>query len=224
VWSDDPFCPVAREVRSVIEAVAGAAAEGGARVDDRARPELEPAHTHDVYSRLLRAALAARSPDELFEKNRAKAATLSPDDESPYARQMRASVQYHREWHGQSEARMRLRWAWRRFFDEWDVLVCPIACVPAFPHDHSRELESRTLEIDGETRPYWDQLFWAGLTGVAYLPATVAPGGRSAGGLPIGVQIVGPEGGDRATVEFARLLAETRIGGFRPPPDYAEAL
>jgi Asp-tRNA(Asn)/Glu-tRNA(Gln) amidotransferase A subunit family amidase len=38
--------------------------------------------------------------------------------------------------------------------------------------------------------------------------------------LPAGCQIIGAEGEDPATIEFARLLA-AEIGGFIPPPAYA---
>jgi amidase len=39
----------------------------------------------------------------------------------------------------------------------------------------------------------------------------------NAAGLPIGLQAMGPAGGDRTTVEFAALLTET-LGGYRIPP------
>jgi amidase len=39
-------------------------------------------------------------------------------------------------------------------------------------------------------------------------------------GLPVGIQIIGAEGEDLTTIEFARLLA-AEIGGFVPPPGYA---
>jgi amidase len=42
---------------------------------------------------------------------------------------------------------------------------------------------------------------------------------RQAAGLPVGVQIIGAEGEDPTTIEFARLLA-AEIGGFAPPPDF----
>jgi amidase len=38
------------------------------------------------------------------------------------------------------------------------------------------------------------------------LPATAVPIGVTAGGLPIGVQILGPYLGDRTTLGFARLM------------------
>ena len=78
-------------------------------------------------------------------------------------------------------------------------------------------MDARRITVNGAVREYWDQLFWAGLTCVALLPATVAP--AAAAGLPIGVQIVGPEGGDYVTIEIARQLGGL-IGGFRPPPGY----
>ena len=56
------------------------------------------------------------------------------------------------------------------------------------------------------------------LAGVALLPATVAPVGRTAGGLPVGVQIIGPYLEDRTTIEVARRLAELIVGIEPPPP------
>ena len=55
--------------------------------------------------------------------------------------------------------------------------------------------------------------------GAVYLPSTVAPIGFSPAGLPIGVQIIGPQYGDRITIEFARLL-EREYQGFVQPPGY----
>jgi hypothetical protein len=37
--------------------------------------------------------------------------------------------------------------------------------------------------------------------------------------FPVDAQIIGPEGEDRTTTEFAWLLA-AEIGGFLPPPAY----
>ena len=54
---------------------------------------------------------------------------------------------------------------------------------------------------------------------MAYLPATAVPVGRTAGGLPVGVQIVGPYLEDRTTLAVARCIEEL-LGGFVPPPDF----
>jgi len=67
--------------------------------------------------------------------------------------------------------------------------------------------------------PTTDQLFWAGFSGMALLPSTVAPVALSAEGLPIGVQIVGPQYGDLGCIDFARLI-ERDYRSFVPPPGW----
>ena len=52
-----------------------------------------------------------------------------------------------------------------------------------------------------------------------YLPASAAPIGETADGLPVGVQIVGPQYGDYSCIQFAKLL-EQEYRGFVPPPAY----
>ena len=79
---------------------------------------------------------------------------------------------------------------------------------------------SAPLTVNGKPRPYLDQLFWAGLASLCYLPATAAPIGLTRAGLPVGLQIIGAEGDDLTTIEFARLAA-AEIGGFTPPPSCA---
>ena len=118
-----------------------------------------------------------------------------------------------------NNARETIRYAWREFFSEWDILICLQTATPAFTHDHS-EITTRQLKVDSEEQPYFQQLFWSGLITVAYLPSTIFPTGPSLGGLPIGLQAVGGEYDDLVTIDFARLLAQ-EIGGFVPPPSYA---
>lgn len=112
-----------------------------------------------------------------------------------------------------------MRARWNEFFNGYDVLLCPISPTPAFPHDQSQHQRARRVEVNGKPFPYMEQLFWAGLTGMAYLPSTAAPIGRTPSGLPVGVQIVGPYYGDLTTIRVAGLLREI-TGGFAPPPGY----
>ena len=88
----------------------------------------------------------------------------------------------------------------------------------AFEHDH-RKFGERTLLVDNQERPYFEQVYWAGLTGVAYLPSTVIPTGLNDQGLPIGVQIVSAEYMDLVTIGVAEHL-ENMGFKFTPPPHY----
>ena len=98
-------------------------------------------------------------------------------------------------------------------------MLTPMCVTSAFPHDQNPHASERVLIVNNEPRPYFEQVFWAGLTGVSYLPSTVVPTGPDAQGLPIGVQIVSGEMQDLTTIEFARLV-HAEIGGFVPAPKY----
>jgi amidase len=219
VMLTDPVSEVDHEVQARLQAVADFLARKKAKVSDRARPAIDSEAAHRAYVFLLRAATAGRQTPEQFRQNVEIARGLRPDDESYYARMTRANVASHREWLAVNETRHQMRWRWAEFFRDWDLLLCPAASTAAFPHDHEGERHERTIVVNGRRVPTTDQLFWAGYTGMAYLPSTVAPCGFTPAGLPVGVQIVGPQYGDRACIELARLL-ERELQGFVPPPDY----
>jgi amidase len=219
VWANDDVAPVSRDCEDAVCRVADTFKQAGARVDDAARPDFGSADAWHIYLSLLMSFIAGTLPEPMYAELVARAAQLAPDDLSEPAQMLRAQTLSHQQWLQMNFARDRLRWAWRRFFDDYDIVLAPIAPTAAFAHDHSPQ-ESRTLDVDGVQRPYSEQLFWAGLFGVAQLPATAIPAGLNAAGLPVGVQIVGPAWGDRITIGAARLL-EAEGFAFQPPPGYA---
>jgi amidase len=115
------------------------------------------------------------------------------------------------------EARTKLRYTWHAFFERFDVLLTPVAATAAFPQNHNPNCDERTVMVNGKAVPYAEQLFFAGLGSLSYLPATPAPIGLTGEGLPVALQIIGPQGEDPTMIEFARLLA-AEISGFVPPP------
>ena len=76
------------------------------------------------------------------------------------------------------------------------------------------------MTVNGVRRPVTDHLFWAGYSGVCFLPSSAAPIGFTPGGLPVGVQIVGPQHGDLTCLAFAQML-EREYQAFVPPPGFA---
>jgi amidase len=189
------------------------------KVNDKARPEIDTSEIFDVYVKLLRAATSARMSDEDYAEAQAQAAKLSPDDRSASANMVRGAILGHRDWLRLSERRHRMRLAWDAFFDEYDVMLCPVAASAAFPHDQVTPRPDRTIVVNNKKMPVVDQLFWAGYTGVTYLPATSAPIGLTIDGLPVGVQIVTRQYGDFTSIQFAKLL-EKEYRSFQPPPAY----
>jgi amidase len=217
---DAPGVAVDREVQDRLQALGDFLGRQKVKVDERARPAIDTGEAFAVYTRLLRAATSDRQSDADFEQNMAIARGLAVSDQSYYARAMRAAVLSHRDWLAANETRHRMRRAWAEFFTQYDLLLCPVAGTAAFPHDQKGERHERTLVVNGKRVPVTDHLFWAGYSGAFFLPATAAPCGFTPGGLPVGVQIVGPQYGDLKTLAFARLL-EREFQAFVPPPGYA---
>ncbi len=168
---------------------------------------------------LLRTATASRVRDEDFPQQQEIAATLTDDDMSDRAAVARSATLLHHAWGNANEARTTLRYAWRDFFKS-DRCVADAGGgdrrVPVRPQPQHNE---RTVNAYGKLVPYAEQLFFAGLASLSYLPATAAPIGLTKERLPAGLQIIGPVGEDSRTIEFARLLA-AEIGGFVASPAY----
>ena len=216
---DDPNGEVDHEIQDRLQELADFLAKKmKVKVAD-AHPDFDTTDAHRTYIHLLRMATSGRQTDEEFARNARLAAALPASADDYYARMLRANSGSHRDWLAWNEKRRHLQWAWHEFFQSYDILLCPAASATAFPHNHEGERWERTIIVNGKPVPVLDQMFWAGYSGMAYLPSTVAPAGLSPSGLPIGVQIVGPFGADRSTIAFARLLAK-EWHAFQAPPGY----
>jgi amidase len=96
--------------------------------------------------------------------------------------------------------------AWEYYFADLDALILAPAQTTAFVHD------ATGYEAEGQ------QLAFANLTG---LPGLVAPAGFDGGGLPVGIQIIGPRWSELGLLAIAHALEEAEIlPGFQPPPGY----
>ena len=96
----------------------------------------------------------------------------------------------------------------REFFTDQDLLVLPTSQVPPFPAD-----QEFPAEINGkQMATYLDWMRACYLITVTGCPAISVPFGRTAHGLPVGVQLVAPHGADRFLLEVAAAL-EAAVGG-----------
>jgi amidase len=217
--AEHPLLPTSPEVGASLEVLAKRLAGAGVDVKRETRLLPDLAASARLYAKLLNAVLSARLPDDEHREMQAAVETIPADDQSFMAELARGSVMSHREWLRADFARQGLKHQWRALFRDFDVVICPPNAMPAFPHDPSTPQEARKLNIDGKEFPYLHQLAWAELATTCGLPATVIPIGVT-DGLPVGVQIIGPEFEDRTPLAFARLI-EREFGGFVAPPGYA---
>lgn len=220
VWANDDLCPVNLETESRVHAVAEVMRKAGAEVDYEARPDVGAPKLWRQYRSLLHSFMGGSVPRELYETRLKDVAKLEDNDQSDHAITLRALVMSHYDWLRHNNQRAVLRWSYHEFFKDFDVILQPVLPTAAFKHDH-RPFSERSIDVDGKALPYFGQIFWAGVSGVACLPSTVVPTGLNDQGLPIGVQIVGPEYGDLITIGVAQLL-ESEGFGFTPPQGYLD--
>jgi amidase len=187
---DHDHAPVSGEVGAVLSDATDALARAGATVVEGWPEGVDPLGQAESFGFHVRLFFAYQQPGE---------------DLPPFA-----EVVDH------EHRRMAARAAWGRYFDDVDVFVCPTTFTPAFRHD-PRPLEARRIATPEGDRPYADLAFWVAHPALPGLPAVAAPVGWTAGGLPVGAQVVGPLHEDDTAITFAELLAEV-AGGYRPPP------
>lgn len=218
-WFDDPEVPLAADVRALLDGAAAALADAGAVVVP-VPPPVELAALGRSWESLVVPIVAMGLPEETF----AAAAGMPPpaegEVEDARMRALRAMALRHRDWLRANEARQRHRAAFAELFRQHDVLLAPVMPTAAFPHDTGSEATGRTIEVDGVTRPYWDNVVWNGGIGTLLLPVAVPPIGLTPSGLPAGVQVVAAHLEDRTAIAVAAHL-EHLLGGFTPPPAYA---
>jgi Asp-tRNA(Asn)/Glu-tRNA(Gln) amidotransferase A subunit family amidase len=93
---------------------------------------------------------------------------------------------------------------------DYPVLLCPVASVPAWRHGE------RTWTIDGHTVAYLDAVRHTQWFNALAAPAAVVPVGRSAEGLPIGVQVAARPFEDEIALGIAAVI--DRAFGYQAPP------
>ena len=93
----------------------------------------------------------------------------------------------------------------RREIGSNGILVTPTTPVAAFPHDTPMPETIADFTV---------------LANVAGLPAITIPAGRNSADLPIGLQLIGPAGGEAMLIAQARML-DDRIRGYAAPAGYA---
>ncbi|GGM06267.1 amidase [Pseudooceanicola nanhaiensis] len=111
---------------------------------------------------------------------------------------------------------IRSRWhaALARFFESYDALVLPTAqCFP-FPVEQSHPTRIAGREMDTYHR-WMEVMIPASLAG---LPALGAPAGFSSEGLPMGLQIIGPYGGDLGVLQLGEAYHGATGWPDRSPP------
>jgi len=203
---DDAIAPVSSEIKPLLEGAIEALGRAGVQL----KPGWPAGYNHgELLSNLrflLQAFIYSVAPPAQQE---AQKATAGPGV-APFA-----------EWQRQNLMRLAFRAQWQAYFQDVDVFLSPVMFAPAFAHDHSQPMDQRTIATPEGAAPYWNAFPWVAPATLTGCPATAAPIGLTAGGLPAAIQIMGPYWEDATPLTFAALLAH-EIGGFQPPAGYGD--
>jgi amidase len=183
---DHPGSEIDDAVRVPIETALGAIEGAGTRVDRSSDLLPNLAGQHNDYMKLLSVALARGRP-------------------GPGGQELKLA-----DWFDLLDAQARNEHAWAALFEVYDfVLAPPLAFLP-FAHD-ATPMRERRIAINGQDSAFADTLAWAGLATFPSLPATVLPVGET-GGLPCGMQVIGPRWSDYDCIAAAKAIGEVLHG------------
>jgi amidase len=221
LWLDDPVFPPDTDVRNCLQNIIDRLAKAGVNLKTK-KPDIDLIRCFNLRDDLDTMTLSHTQPQKTFDWAVSKIKTLKSDDQSPTAMWIRAMTGYHRDWNRLNMERAVIRQKWADFFADFDVLLCPVVRIAAFPHDHAA-INKRVTRFNDQDLDHWEVVGpWNSLSLVAYLPATVAPIGFTSNGLPVGIQIIGPYLEDHTPIQFAMLLEKEITGSFKLPPGFEQ--
>ena len=195
VWADQEEWPTDDRVKRGVERVAEDLEKMGVVVSRVARPKFDLNENVRVWRHLLASngALLNLGRKERNEK-----------EESKLKEREVSLTQYRVAQEKQAE----IRAAWRDFFSEYDILLCPSYSSLAFVKDEKPAPDpyaDKIVEIvrDGKKKEVgmYRALFWASLTNVGLLPSTT---------FPVGSFFV--------SIFFSLLSPPTKKNDSPPPP------
>ncbi len=198
VWKGPSWPAIREDVGAVLDDAARALEEGGLPVDLlEVAPTLERAV--GLYSelrdtdRLQDVRRLTRGRREELGEDVRSAIAAAEDAERREPNPDRAVL-----W----ERRDRLRAGLLGYLGVHQVLLMAVATVPPYPP------EGPAVTVAGREQSMWDVLAPSRLISLFGLPAASVPFGRSADGLPIGVQVVGRPFREDEVLAVARVLME----------------
>jgi len=208
LWAEDRFAATDASVVAPVREAARRLAARGAIVDESARPAFAFEEAFEVFSLYNHAVVGWGLPGSLRDKMAASASRYKRGDLSHQALQARGVRITPGEYRDLELRRRKLQAHWARFFERYDVVLCPPAPVGAIRHDPTPDVHQRKLMVNGGARPYLDFLVWSSLASSAGLPAVAAPVGLGPDNMPRGVQVIAASGEDLTAIAVAGMIGE----------------
>jgi amidase len=196
--------PVRRDIASVVEDAARCLASQGMTVEKAMPTGLETAGA--IYDDLR----AADGMPDHIALVRESGAPISASLRDWISRTRPATVEEYRALGARRDG---LRAMTLEFMERRQILLLPVASIPAFPS------ETQSMLVDGVEASTLDLVSSCKVISLLGLPAAVVPCGSSIEGLPVAVQVVGRPFHEHEVIAVAKTL-ESTFGAWRPGPEF----
>ena len=146
LWASDPFAATDSSVRAAVEEAARRLAALGAEIDDAARPGFSLAEAFELFALYNHGIIAYGLPVKLRDRLAATLSQYAKGDLSHRALQARGAWLTPGDYRDMEIRRLALQRHWARFFQRFDIVLCPPAPVGAIRHDHRPDVHQRTID------------------------------------------------------------------------------
>ena len=209
-YTDDEVTPVSDEIRTAVQNAAKALADAGLEVIEVTPPGISKSSRLwiDLFSRAANSEIAALYQGREVEAGPQVARLLrevnhaTPDFQEKIEKAERlAEAVLERE---------RRREELLQWMKATPLMLAPVGATAAFEHGAER------VAVGGKSISVFRAFSYSQTFNVLGLPSVAVPAGRTANGLPIGLQVVGRPFEERNVLTAAALL-EASLGGWQKP-------
>jgi Asp-tRNA(Asn)/Glu-tRNA(Gln) amidotransferase A subunit family amidase len=203
-YAEDGIAPVTTETSQAVEAAARALSDAGLIVEQVRPPGIE--RGYDLWLKMFSRASVVQLRD-VYNGNEEQGGEFvrwrlrTADDTPPPSLD-----EYINSW----LERDRLRAALVDWMEATPLILAPVGATPAYEHGTMK------VTIGEHTLSTFRAFSYSQTFNVFDLPVVVVPAGRSAAGLPIGVQIIGRPFAELEVLAAAEIV-EAALGGWQKP-------
>ncbi len=218
-WLDDEFCPIDNEIKSKYISFSEELKKHGASVNICTPKDYK---LEELYTLMLVKTGCVVSSSLTSFQSFIVRLMIGVLFLGSYNKVTRSKLHYlkgmlysHRKWQTLHEKILHMQKKYIALFDEYDVLLVPVAPWTAFKHNH-KNMEMRSIIVNGKKRGYTEHIPWVSIASLLGFPATSAPLGFDKQGLPINIQVISKPYMDKLTIDFCKKT-EFISKGFIPP-------
>jgi Asp-tRNA(Asn)/Glu-tRNA(Gln) amidotransferase A subunit family amidase len=211
-YADDGVAPVTDETRAAVLAAARAMTEAGLEATEEQPPGVSEG------ARLWTELFSRAASEELREFYFGREDEAGPKVSSLLRNfELEIGLPQRISQAEKAAAAVLERVRWREQLLRWmkttPLILAPVGATPAFEHG------ARRVAVKDKNISVFRAFSYSQTFNVFGLPSVVVPAGKSAEGLPIGVQIVGRPF-EEETVLAAAAAIEAALGGWQRPPQF----